>query len=47
MFSAGRFGASSIGTDFDGPTYGDKVAFGGLAWISALDMTDAGVGEIA
>jgi hypothetical protein len=47
MFSAARFGASSIGTDFAEPTYGDKVAFGGLALISALDMTDAGVGEIA
>jgi hypothetical protein len=27
--------------------YGDKVVFGGFAQISALDIVDAGVGEIA
>jgi hypothetical protein len=47
LFSAGRFVASSVVTDFTGATYGDKVAFGGLEWISALDIVDAGAGEIA
>lgn len=42
-----RFAASVVLAIFSVTIYGVKVVFGGFMLISATDIVDAGVGEIA